>query len=148
MRLPFAVDATHTPPLLGTTTVLVLKRQRKICAMPKMEPWFHYHNSELAPLSTFPSRSGATICLASHVSVGLQLHQKEQPMLDRIILCRKCHGQRTIACFVCRGAGMYSTAGITMGVCKECDGAGQHRCDACGGTGEVELANSEMASAR
>ena len=36
-----------------------------------------------------------------------------------IVLCPKCHGQRTSACLACNGTG-------------------QRRCDVCGGSGEVE----------
>jgi hypothetical protein len=54
------------------------------------------------------------------------------------LLCRKCHGQRTIFCALCGGSGKRFIAGVTMGNCKECNGTGQLRCDVCGGTGEIE----------
>jgi hypothetical protein len=54
------------------------------------------------------------------------------------ILCPKCHGQRTIACPVCGGAGGKCFAGVVIGICGQCHGSGQCRCDVCGGEAEVE----------
>jgi DnaJ-class molecular chaperone len=53
-------------------------------------------------------------------------------------LCPKCHGQRTVCCAACGGAGKRSLAGIPVDVCKECNGSGHQRCDVCGGSGEIE----------
>ena len=53
----------------------------------------------------------------AHV-IFMRRYRRKQIMPD-IVLCPKCHGQRTSACLACNGTG-------------------QRRCDVCGGSGEVE----------
>ena len=53
----------------------------------------------------------------AHV-IFMRRYRRKQIMPD-MVLCPKCHGQRT-------------------SVCLACNGTGQRRCDVCGGSGEVE----------
>ena len=53
----------------------------------------------------------------AHV-IFMRRYRRKQTMPD-MVLCPKCHGQRT-------------------SVCLACNGTGQRRCDVCGGSGEVE----------
>src|SRR4029453_14619531 len=93
-------------PITGTVLALSGQCGRRLC-----------HLSALV-VRLGPSRELWILRPASRTFIFMRRYRRKQIMPD-MVLCPKCHGQRT-------------------SVCLACNGTGQRRCDVCGGSGEVE----------